>query len=458
MANIYVRAGASGSTGADWGANAYNDIPAMSAIARGDTVYVADGSYAAVTFDKAVSGSTVITIKKATVADHGTSTGWSDAYGDGQAVFAAQVWLKTDYWVFDGVSRSGWRTGYGFKVENNNGSNQPVNGTAAVQTGDYTGGAGANVGNASNITIKYVEINGSHDRTGGYNDYGLLWTYTHGRVSGNYLGYCYIHDVGGVNAHLRNTDGALVEYCWFQNNQSTASNHAEGISVGDTTSEFTFRYNYVENMEGSGYLATPSGLSGLTYTNWGIYGNVFFCNNGEANAHLDFMGEGIISLYNYSVFSGYLYIVNNTFAIGSQPGDAAPYIAFTPSVLPVSLDTVVIANNLFYGSDTSPVVDHANATIGSYTWDYNAYYDSVNDLDLSAHKSSASGNPFVDVSQTAGHVDFSLATGTAAGSTLASPYNHDLTGAVRGGDGTWDRGAYEFGASKNRRRFLILRR
>ena len=29
----------------------------------------------------------VITIKKATVSDHGTPTGWSDTYGDGQAVF-----------------------------------------------------------------------------------------------------------------------------------------------------------------------------------------------------------------------------------------------------------------------------------------------------------------------------------------------------------------------------------
>jgi hypothetical protein len=57
-------------------------------LTRGDTYYIADGSYVTYIFDDVASGSLVITIKKATVADHGTETGWLDTYGDGQAVFA----------------------------------------------------------------------------------------------------------------------------------------------------------------------------------------------------------------------------------------------------------------------------------------------------------------------------------------------------------------------------------
>ena len=64
-AQVYcVRAGATGAnTGADWN-NAYTVLPAT--LVRGATYYVASGSYGAYTYDDAESGTTVITIKKAT--------------------------------------------------------------------------------------------------------------------------------------------------------------------------------------------------------------------------------------------------------------------------------------------------------------------------------------------------------------------------------------------------------
>lgn len=110
-ATRYVRAEATGAgTGADWN-NAYTSIPAT--LSRGDTFYVADGDYteSAWQFDDALSGTTVTTIKKATVADHGTGTGWLDSYGDGQAVLL-QVRFTTGYWTFDGNSKGS----YGFSV------------------------------------------------------------------------------------------------------------------------------------------------------------------------------------------------------------------------------------------------------------------------------------------------------------------------------------------------------
>src|SRR5690242_5411123 len=98
-ANKYVRQGATGSTCVDW-ANACNTLP--SSLTRGDTIYVATGNYGSYTFSTAASGSTVITIKKATVADHGTATGWSDTYGTGQAVWTGWT-IRSDNWVFDGT-------------------------------------------------------------------------------------------------------------------------------------------------------------------------------------------------------------------------------------------------------------------------------------------------------------------------------------------------------------------
>ena len=81
---FYVRAGATGANnGSDWN-NAYSNLPGS--LTRGRTYYIAGGSYAAHTFADAESGTNQIVIKKATVADHGTSTGWQDSYASAQAV------------------------------------------------------------------------------------------------------------------------------------------------------------------------------------------------------------------------------------------------------------------------------------------------------------------------------------------------------------------------------------
>src|SRR5438445_6253385 len=90
-ANHYVRIGAGGANnGSDW-TNAFTSIPSGTRMVRGDTYYLAAGSYGAYTFNTAESGTSGITIKAATIADHGTSTGWSNTYsvnGAGQqAVF-----------------------------------------------------------------------------------------------------------------------------------------------------------------------------------------------------------------------------------------------------------------------------------------------------------------------------------------------------------------------------------
>ena len=41
-------------------------------------------------------------------------------------------------------------------------------------------------------------------------------------------------------------------------------------------------------------------------------------------------------------------------------------------------------------------------------------------------------------------LDFHLHQATAPGATLGAPYDHDPDGKLRGADGTWDRGAFEY--------------
>ena len=98
-ANRYIRPGATGSNnGTDW-TNAYSSFPTT--LTRGDTYYLADGSYGSVTISTAVSGSTWIYIKKASVTDHGTNTGWNDTYGAGAANFTFMS-IGTNYISIDG--------------------------------------------------------------------------------------------------------------------------------------------------------------------------------------------------------------------------------------------------------------------------------------------------------------------------------------------------------------------
>jgi hypothetical protein len=76
--------------------------------ARGNTYYLADGTYGGKTFSTAASGSTYITIKKATIGDAAVEgiAGWNSALGEGQASFTGVCEFTSSYWVFNGVKGS----------------------------------------------------------------------------------------------------------------------------------------------------------------------------------------------------------------------------------------------------------------------------------------------------------------------------------------------------------------
>ena len=216
-ANHYVRQGASGS-GSDWN-NALAQIPSNKV--RGDTYYIADGTYFGHNFS--TGGTATTYIKKATIADHGTDVGWQDSYGDGRAEFSGLT-FSTSNWVFDGQTGGGpgqWTQGHGFYI--------------------YTDGKGIQSlnGSASHITIMHTEIEGhGPDDAAGHND-GI---YIIGPSSNWHFSHMYLHDMGRVHMLPASVDNVTIEYSCFARNESTPAQHAEPIAVqgGDN---YIIRYN-----------------------------------------------------------------------------------------------------------------------------------------------------------------------------------------------------------------------
>src|ERR1700677_2607978 len=286
--NCYVRAAAGGAgTGADW-TNAYTGFGTgtgqvnPNSLTRGVTYYVAGGSYntsSRTTFTIADSGTTTVTIQAPTIANHGTATGWSNAY-QAQALFGP-IDSESDYLIWNGVYRGSgtgnpsidWRTGYGFKVLNSAGGGVPINSSCGFFIGVYPATDG------NNDVVEYTEIQGSGNFLGNHDDGGICDNDGQNPT----LEYSYVHDTGG-NLGFDEVGTVNIFYNWFQNDQSTPSVHGEGFALrGPMTLNVGF--NYLENEEGTAYLGTPCPNEGCNSGRgaWSFYGNVFFSNPSEFN-------------------------------------------------------------------------------------------------------------------------------------------------------------------------------
>lgn len=396
MANWYVRDGASGS-GTSW-SDAYDQLTsAETAASRGDTIYVADGSYSGVTFNTATSGTTVITIKKATIADHGTETGWDNAYGDGQATIASVI-FNSSYWVLDGVTGDGFSTlpadttgsNYGFYISDD--------------TGPVAGGVAAA---ADNITIRHcylLGVSGDFQKWAIYLDTFVNsvdnWTISHCLMDRWSNGIAF----GGPSE----STGWVFEYNVCLRGLSTVSNHGEWINASSgSPTGIVIRYNLFKGME-SGALTACIVANNTDLSDAKIYGNVFqdlAIGNGVIS------GTSAGSLINADIY-------NNTF-IDCETG---PWVGAGSSS--TGQDA---RNNLVYSQNGARSVT---------TGDYNYYIDTTN-TPSETNDQTGTGDPFVDL---AGG-DYRLAVNSDTGVDLGAPYNVDATGATRS---TWTRGAFEF--------------
>lgn len=269
MANHYVRQGATGTgSGNDW-TNAYTTLPAT--LTRGDTYYIADGTYGSYTFDDVVLGTLVITVKKATIADHGTETGWADSYGDGQAAMGAQLRFNTSYFVVDGNSPN-WS--YGLTI-NNTSFSQSI----YMPTGSVT-----------NITVKGidVEMNGA-DRTGVTINGGSNMT----------ISNCAAHNMQGDGLAANFGSNVLIEY--FHVYDRAFGAHGDAFQFNNS-SDITIRYS---KFDWDGQQVFMGGVAPGNQGAYTIYGNLFYggATSGKGlHRHDNAIMEQPVLVYNNSFY------------------------------------------------------------------------------------------------------------------------------------------------------------
>lgn len=402
-AEHYVRQGASGNgSGSDW-INSFTSLPQT--LVRGDTYYIADGSYSGYTFDDPTSGTAHITIKKATQSVHGINSGWNSTYGDGQAVWGPII-ISSSYIIFDGATGGGpnsWQSNFGFKILANS----------------WCGAKGitSNGASATHVSIKHLEIEGfgpDGDCSGGRNDL----VYMIGGTSDWLFSYVYFYNSGGTMFLWRNVSNTAIEYSYFFLNESCPAEHAEGISH-QYGGDITVRYSIWEDIEGTGVIGFADG------SNYTFYGNVFFHSSSYPRTG---QGGGVSNgtIFNWSSrgATNSLTAHNNTFVdIHGNSGVSLP-----------GGGSGTAYNNYFRCSGNTTQVASA-----SVTRDYSACYgcgSMLNDTNLQVLSS--------DLLTDSDNVDFTLTFSTDDGIELSVPYNEDIDGNIRGDDGVWDIGAFEY--------------
>lgn len=400
-----VRAGATGSgNGSDWN-NAFTSLPAT--LQRGATYYVAGGSYPSYTFNTAQSGTTVITVKKASPTDHGTNAGWVASYGTAQAVFASLFNVYRGYFVLDGQYRNenNWFDGdsYGFKIANNGEwQNLVIRDDKALVY-------------VPNVTIKYLYIAaivGQLPPAGqGYRPYAIdTETYSTTIRNVNYV-FSRVYVDGSNNPFfVRTLTSPIVEYCASWRTCGDVANfHGEVINrYYSSSGGGIIRYNHIKDAyngvsgfpEGGG-----TGCFGFAETSGAeVYGNIvenFYCGNGAVAAGWN---------------NDNLKVYNNTFING---GANTPTVRFPA---PESGNTGV--GNEAYNNLTVGCVQVQYTGVGTF-----------------GYNSTESSSVFVNYA--AG--DYRLARRTTmVGTNLPSPYNVDMAGNTRGAGGVWDLGAYQY--------------
>jgi hypothetical protein len=446
-ATHYIQGGGKGSKGgADW-SNACSDLnrDGCTPLVRGDTYYIATGTYGAETLNTSPSGTTLILIQGATIANHGTSTGWADTNsvctGEGgtQAQFPSGWTVSTSYWTVDGScgggsANNGSTTGYGFRTQSDSGGNY---GLGFTYSNSIVG-----------MTVSHYEIDGvnccSIDATANGTD-GMLCT-GGCSVSGQF-DHLYIHDV--KRTFFLMGGNLTLEYNYLARNRSTSAQHAEAWSYRGGTP--IIRYNIIEDYRGTGGFVALGG----TTTNAEVYGNVFRvvqgacsgCNPGAQPVIDDTAGViNGLKFYNNTIYG-----VVGSAGIGDISGSTG----------------YDVRNNLWYGNSYGVSISGQQ----SYNFIWNTYMfggPSKNGTDSATMDSYICGSgsnclgnvgtsnapPSIAATFAKAPTDLHLTANTItggvycspctmSGTPLPSPYNMDMDGHIRGVTGGFSVGAYE---------------
>lgn len=247
-----------------------------------------------------------------------------------------------------------------------------------------------------------------------------------------YVGYLYIHD--GSRDLITAVDKAenwVVEHNYLERSgdRKHPDNHGQTIMVyvGPTGSaqNLTFRYNTIADCNGTGAIVMLGGAkpgeSGSSFKNIHVYGNTFFSTDKEAYMYSPGAVYARDSTKAKSVF-----VYNNTFYNVRNP---ATFMNNDPASGNLNKNNVYV--NCYFQFPYLGVESSSN-------YYFNNTGQNVPKKEVGLQNGTA--DPFVNA---AAH-DFRLKAATDGGSPLPQPYDKDPLDQVRGADGVWDRGAYEY--------------
>jgi hypothetical protein len=412
-ATVCVGPSATGNgSGADWNNQAQWSSVTLT---RGNTYYLADGSYGGKTLSVAISGTTLISIKKAIVGDSAVTSiaGWVNTLGDGNAAFTGSITFSSSNWEFDGMKGGGWTGGAPDDTQSNYGFTFT---DVALPLRMISGGT-----TISNFICKHVgavaptpDVEKSFCSTAG----------TSGSVHNGFVSYCYAYGFNSfqwLNSSDLDMNGWITEHNVQRDLYVTDAHHGEELhnSFGNVQ-YWHIRYNWIQGRR-SGSIQ-PTMVIGALNNSAGpyyVYGNVFKdLNYADGGICAVDNGQGTHSL------SGVVY--NNTFD-DLSPGN--PAIATIGGDGNNSMDA---QNNVFINMRVN------ENTTGTYS--YNGYYNNSQTPAGESNKQTFGANPFTD----SANDDYTLTAHTDTGVTLGAPYNQDAAGNIRGTGGVWDRGALQY--------------
>jgi hypothetical protein len=452
--HVVTAAGSGAHTGADWN-NAFTKLPAT--LVRGDTYYLADGSYGSYTFNTA--GTTAITIFKATGAigtpgPHCTDTGWvQSTMGSSSAKFTQ--------WG-EGASSGGHYTLTGV-FGGFDGTKLPANGSFGIcvsGSGSCTSGSTCNLGQLSrcvqldsvdsgsaynSVTFSFVELMGTGaTSTANTNTPDDLVYY--GGSSNLTLDHMYMHDSSCDFTFGYGSTNLTVQYSYFYKNWGAGACHGQVAWNGNTHTGMVWRYNTFRTIEGTAVITAAAAGGGTSLSGMQMYGNTFYWGGTADKTGYQCLGNGLISCVNTGVSCSAIKFYNNTivgFPADSSNGGPASCGASGAGFYEDGSATwsgLTYENNLWYGNSTSST---AAAAIASVTQDHNSWLNNADSAAGTANVINAgAAAPFV-LWTGSGNLDSHLTADSANVNnwlSLASPFNLDPDNVTR----TTDRGAYQF--------------
>jgi len=414
--DYYVLDGATGD-GSDWN-NALGSLPYS--LERGSTYYLADGEYGQYKFDDNENGQWII-IKKATIHEHGTGTGWKDEYGDGVAVFkssdtnyGAAFRFEKGYYEIDG-SLGEKDSGHGIKLSY----------TYPEQSRNFhVFTVGKQINNLKMSHIEFESPGRNYDTS-----QPVFVAWDGGSYNNILLSHVYARGFGQFAKPGRNW---IIENSYFRGSWSSSAHHGELLALV-CTKNLTFRYNIVDDAcEGTGGIIALGSYDAYLCDSDDIriYGNIFKNEDNIGNG-LWATGNSDCStgMTNWQIYNNVVFNMSGKFTATERvPEKCSGYSGWPGS-------GNIISNNLFY---------HSNAySTGTGTAFANNYYNDCSNVPATG--SIISDDDLTILFPQVG--SFMIGQGSDAkdaGKQLGQEFSRDMAGNVRGADGYWDIGAFEY--------------